>query len=178
MIIKSLKIKDVKLIKPNIFKDKRGFFFESYNKKRFEKAIGRKVKFVQDNHSFSKCGVLRGLHFQTPPYEQAKLVRVIKGKIYDVAIDIRKNSNTYGKWVGEYLSSKNNHQLWIPEGFAHGFLVVSETAEVIYKTNNYYNLKYEDHLVYNDRNLGIKWPKIKSLKKFILNKKDKIQKSY
>lgn len=170
MIIKSLKIKDVKLIKPNILRDKRGFFFEAFNKKKFDKAIGRKVKFVQDNHSKSKMGVLRGLHYQKPPFEQDKLVRVIKGKIFDVAVDIRKDSKFYGKWVGEILSDRNKKQLYIPKGFAHGFLVLSKNAEVLYKTTNFYSKEHEIVFLWSDKILKINWPIKKGL---TISKKDK-----
>jgi dTDP-4-dehydrorhamnose 3,5-epimerase len=129
-----LKIPDVKIIEIDLFEDERGFFFESFNQKKFNNAIGKEVNFVQDNHSKSKKGVLRGLHYQIAPFAQAKLLRVISGKIFDVVVDIRKDSPTFGKWVSENLSAKNKKQLWIPEGFAHGFLVLSEVAEIVYKT--------------------------------------------
>ncbi|HDX6545627.1 TPA: dTDP-4-dehydrorhamnose 3,5-epimerase, partial [Escherichia coli] len=130
-------IPDVLIFEPKVFGDERGFFMESFNQKVFEEAVGRKVEFVQDNHSKSCKGVLRGLHFQLPPFEQAKLVRCIVGEVFDVAVDIRPNSETFGSWVGVTLSSENKRQLWIPEGFAHGFLTLSEIAEFVYKTNNY-----------------------------------------
>jgi len=139
----SLSIPDVFLIEPNVYKDKRGLFFESFNQKEFEEAIKRKVNFIQDNHSKSSKGVLRGLHYQSEPYEQAKLVRVIQGEVWDVAVDIRKNSKTYGAWVGEVLSADNKKQLWIPEGFAHGFYVLSDVAELIYKVNQFYSKPHE-----------------------------------
>ncbi|EJW0437551.1 dTDP-4-dehydrorhamnose 3,5-epimerase, partial [Escherichia coli] len=131
-------IPDVLIFEPKVFGDERGFFFESFNQKVFEEAVGRKVEFVQDNHSKSSKGVLRGLHFQRPPFEQAKLVRCIVGEVFDVAVDIRVGSDSYGHWVGIILSSENKRQLWIPEGFAHGFLVLSDEAEFVYKTTNYY----------------------------------------
>ncbi|HFM0792601.1 TPA: dTDP-4-dehydrorhamnose 3,5-epimerase, partial [Escherichia coli] len=131
-------IPDVLILEPKVFGDERGFFMESFNQKVFEEAVGRKVEFVQDNHSKSCKGVLRGLHFQLPPFEQAKLVRCIVGEVFDVAVDIRPNSETFGSWVGVTLSSENKRQLWIPEGFAHGFLTLSDIAEFVYKTNNYY----------------------------------------
>ncbi|EPJ6322625.1 dTDP-4-dehydrorhamnose 3,5-epimerase, partial [Escherichia coli] len=133
-------IPDVLIFEPKVFGDERGFFMESFNQKVFEEAVGRKVEFVQDNHSKSCKGVLRGLHFQLPPFEQAKLVRCIVGEVFDVAVDIRPNSETFGSWVGVTLSSENKRQLWIPEGFAHGFLTLSDIAEFVYKTNNYYSL--------------------------------------
>ncbi|HCD6259568.1 TPA: dTDP-4-dehydrorhamnose 3,5-epimerase, partial [Escherichia coli] len=132
-------IPDVLIFEPKVFGDERGFFMESFNQKVFEEAVGRKVEFVQDNHSKSCKGVLRGLHFQLPPFEQAKLVRCIVGEVFDVAVDIRPNSETFGSWVGVTLSSENKRQLWIPEGFAHGFLTLSDIAEFVYKTNNYYS---------------------------------------
>ncbi|HGV1641471.1 TPA: dTDP-4-dehydrorhamnose 3,5-epimerase, partial [Escherichia coli] len=136
-------IPDVLIFEPKVFGDERGFFMESFNQKVFEEAVGRKVEFVQDNHSKSCKGVLRGLHFQLPPFEQAKLVRCIVGEVFDVAVDIRPNSETFGSWVGVTLSSENKRQLWIPEGFAHGFLTLSEIAEFVYKTNNYYSSNHE-----------------------------------
>ncbi len=141
-------IPDVLIFEPKVFSDERGFFFESFNQKVFEEAVGRKVKFVQDNHSKSSKGVLRGLHYQLEPYAQAKLVRCMVGEVFDVAVDIRKSSPTFGKWVGVNLSAENKHQLWIPEGFAHGFLVLSNTAEVLYKTNNYYNKENESEILF------------------------------
>ena len=169
-----LKIKDVKVIKPSIHYDDRGFFYESYNKKNISKIIGRNVNFVQDNHSRSSFGVLRGLHYQKSPYGQGKLVRVILGEIFDVAVDIRESSPTYGKWVSSVLSSSNMHQMWIPEGFAHGFLVLSEFAEIIYKTTNFYNQKYEKNISYNNSSINIKWPVLKKIgEKYILSENDK-----
>ena len=167
---KQLTIPEVLLIEPQVFKDDRGFFFESFNQKEFEKAIDRKVTFVQDNHSKSSMGVLRGLHYQEEPYEQAKLVRVTKGEVWDVAVDIRKGSLSYGLWVAELLSEENKKQLWIPEGFAHGFLVLSIEAELQYKTTNFYNKTYEKSIIYNDNDLNIKWPTLN--KPIILSDKD------
>jgi dTDP-4-dehydrorhamnose 3,5-epimerase len=155
---KRLSIPDVVLIQPQVFKDDRGFFFESFNQNEFEKAINRNVTFVQDNHSKSSKGVLRGMHYQLDPYAQGKLVRVISGEVFDVAVDIRKGSNTYGQWVGEYLSAKNKKQLWIPEGFAHGFVVTSNEAEFLYKTTNFYNRDSERVILWSDPDIGIKWP--------------------
>ncbi|HDV3963059.1 TPA: dTDP-4-dehydrorhamnose 3,5-epimerase, partial [Escherichia coli] len=132
------------------FSDERGFFFESFNQKIFEEAVGRKVEFVQDNHSKSSKGVLRGLHYQLEPYAQGKLVRCVVGEVFDVAVDIRKSSSTFGKWVGVNLSSENKRQLWIPEGFAHGFLVLSETAEFVYKTTNFYSYPHERSIIWSD----------------------------
>ncbi len=152
-----LSIPDVYLIEPQVFGDDRGFFFESFNHAKFEKAIGRKVQFVQDNHSKSSKGVLRGLHYQTQ-HPQGKLVRVTQGEVFDVAVDVRPGSNTYGQWVGEVLSAENKKQLWIPEGLAHGFLVLSETAEFLYKTTDYYFPEHERCIIWNDPQLAIRWP--------------------
>ena len=165
---KKLEIRDVILIKPNIFEDERGFFMETYKKEEFEKA-GITGEFVQDNHSRSKRGVLRGLHFQREPYAQAKIVRCIKGEIYDVAVDLRRGSPTFGKYVGVILSEENKHQVYIPRGFAHGFLVLSEVAEVIYKVDNLYAPKYEGGLVWNDPDINVKWPNDNP----VLSEKDK-----
>lgn len=151
-------IPDVKIFEPKVFGDERGFFFESFNQKIFEAAVGRKVEFVQDNHSKSVKGVLRGLHYQLPPMAQGKLVRVVQGEVFDVAVDIRKSSPTFGKWVGVNLSAENKRQLWIPEGFAHGFLTLSETAEFLYKTTNYYSPSNEACLIWNDPQFNISWP--------------------
>ncbi len=168
---KQLSIPDVLLIEPQIFNDERGFFFESYNQREFEKAINRKVTFVQDNHSKSSKGVLRGLHYQLDPYTQGKLVRVISGEVFDVAVDVRKNSISYGHWVGEFLSAHNKKQLWIPEGFAHGFLVLSESVEFLYKTTNFYSKKDEISIDPFDSDLRIDWLLDKS--KIIQSEKDK-----
>lgn len=152
-----LAISDVYLIEPQVFGDERGFFFESFNQAKFEQAIGRKVQFVQDNHSKSSKNVLRGLHYQTQ-HPQGKLVRVTQGEVFDVAVDIRPNSPTYGKWVGDILSADNKKQLWIPEGLAHGFLVLSETAEFLYKTTDYYAPEFEQCIAWDDPALSIQWP--------------------
>jgi dTDP-4-dehydrorhamnose 3,5-epimerase len=152
-----LAIPEVVLLEPKVFGDDRGFFFESFNHANFEEAIGRPVKFVQDNHSKSVKGVLRGLHYQMQQ-TQGKLVRVVQGEVFDVAVDIRRSSPTFGKWVGAHLSADNKHQLWVPEGFAHGFLVLSETAEFLYKTTDYYAPAHERSLLWNDPALGIDWP--------------------
>ncbi|EEG10444.1 dTDP-4-dehydrorhamnose 3,5-epimerase [Pseudogulbenkiania ferrooxidans] len=151
-------IPDVKIIEPQVFGDERGFFYESFNHKQFEEAIGQQVKFVQDNHSRSVKGVLRGLHYQLPPHAQAKLVRCAVGEVFDVAVDIRKSSPTFGQWVGVNLSAENKRQLWIPEGFAHGFLTLSKVAEFLYKTTDYYAPESERCINWNDQNLSIKWP--------------------
>ena len=162
-------IKDLLVIQPKIFTDKRGYFFESYNKNFFtENNIN--IDFVQDNESFSSFGVLRGLHYQLEPYAQTKLVRVIKGKVFDVAVDIRKKSLTYGKWFGIELSEENKKQLLIPKGFAHGFVVLSETAIFSYKCDNFYNKESERGIIFNDKILKIDW-KI-DVKKAIVSEKD------
>jgi len=151
-------IPDVKIIEPVVFGDERGFFFESFNLAKFEAAIGRSINFVQDNHSRSLKGVLRGLHYQLPPHAQAKLVRCTLGEVFDVAVDIRQSSPTFGQWVGVVLSAENKRQLWIPEGFAHGFLTLSDEAHVLYKTSNYYALTHERCIEWSDTQLNIKWP--------------------
>ncbi|WP_312414654.1 dTDP-4-dehydrorhamnose 3,5-epimerase [Pseudescherichia sp.] len=151
-------IPDVLIFEPKVFGDDRGFFFESFNQQVFEQAVGRTVNFVQDNHSRSSKGVLRGLHYQLAPVAQAKLVRCLRGAIYDVAVDIRKNSSTFGKWVGVELSAENKKQIWIPEGFAHGFIALDDDSEILYKTNNYYAKEYERAIIWNDDQLKIDWP--------------------
>lgn len=155
-----LKIPDVKLIEPNVFEDERGFFYESFNQQKFNEAIGENITFVQDNHSKSIKAVLRGLHYQEAPFAQGKLVRVVFGEVFDVAVDIRKDSPTYGQWVSDILSAKNKKQLWIPRGFAHGFLVTSEVAEVIYKTDNFYSKNHERTIHWQNNDFKINWPKI------------------
>ena len=155
----ALAIKDVLLIEPTVYGDERGFFFESFNQARFESALGGPVNFVQDNHSRSAKGVLRGLHYQIEK-PQGKLVRVVRGAVYDVAVDIRKSSNTFGMWVGAELSEQNQKQLWVPAGFAHGFVVLSESADFLYKTSEYYSPAHERCIVWNDPSIGIVWPDI------------------
>jgi len=150
-------IPDVLVIEPKVFGDERGFFFESFNQAKFESFIGKQVNFVQDNHSKSVKNVLRGLHYQIQQ-PQGKLVRVVQGEVFDVAVDIRKSSATFGKWVGEVLSAENKKQLWVPDGFAHGFVVLSETAEFLYKTTDYYAPEYERSILWNDSAIDIKWP--------------------
>jgi dTDP-4-dehydrorhamnose 3,5-epimerase len=153
-----LAIPDVMLLEPRVFGDDRGFFFESYNRQAFREATGVDPDFVQDNHSRSVKGVLRGLHYQLPPKVQGKLVRVVSGEVFDVAVDIRSGSSTFGKWVGEVLSAENKRQMWIPPGFAHGFLTLSETAEFLYKTTDFYAPDCERCILWNDPNLAISWP--------------------
>jgi dTDP-4-dehydrorhamnose 3,5-epimerase len=150
-------IPDVLVLEPKVFGDDRGFFFESFNAKAFEQATGLKREFVQDNHSKSAKNVLRGLHYQIQN-PQGKLVRVVQGEVFDVAVDLRKSSKTFGQWVGVHLSAENKKQLWVPEGFAHGFVVLSETAEFLYKTTDYYAPAFERALAWNDPAIGIQWP--------------------
>ena len=157
MKVTPLAIPDVVLIEPKVFGDERGFFFESFNQAQFEQAIGKSVQFVQDNHSRSAKHVLRGLHYQIQQ-PQGKLVRVVQGEVFDVAVDLRKRSKTFGQWVGEILSAENKRQLWIPEGFAHGFVVLSDTAEFLYKTTDYYAPAHERCILWNDETLAIHWP--------------------
>jgi dTDP-4-dehydrorhamnose 3,5-epimerase len=152
-----LAIPDVILLEPKVFGDDRGFFFESFNQAKFEAAIGRQVAFVQDNHSRSIQNVLRGLHYQVRQ-PQGKLVRVVQGEVFDVAVDIRKSSPSFGQWVGEILSAENKRQLWVPEGFAHGFVVLSGTAAFLYKTTDYYAPEHERCIAWNDPAIAIQWP--------------------
>jgi dTDP-4-dehydrorhamnose 3,5-epimerase len=151
------KIKGLYVLEPDIFGDERGYFFESYTKKKLDSLIPEDYVFVQDNESKSSYGVLRGLHYQLAPYSQTKLVRVIKGRVYDIAVDLRKDSPTFGKWVGVELSGENKKQFLVPKGFAHGFVVLSETATFAYKCDDYYNPEYERGIIFNDPALGIDW---------------------
>ena len=151
-------ITDVKIIEPAVFGDDRGFFFESFNQAKFNQAVGYDVAFVQDNHSRSAKGVLRGLHYQLPPHPQGKLVRCVVGEVFDVAVDIRKSSPNFGQWVGVHLSAENKRQLWIPPGFAHGFLTLSEHAEFLYKTTDYWAKDCEQAIIWNDPSIAIDWP--------------------
>ena len=160
MKVTRLAIPDVILLEPKVFGDERGFFYESYNQQAFQQATGLDVTFVQDNHSRSAQNVLRGLHYQLPPKAQGKLVRAVVGEVFDVAVDIRKDSPTFGQWVGEILSADNKRQLWIPPGFAHGFLVMSEHAEFLYKTTDYYAPEAERCILWNDKTVAIEWPLI------------------
>lgn len=150
-------IPDVLVIEPKVFGDDRGFFLESFNQQRFNQTVGQQLSFVQDNHSRSSKGVLRGLHYQIQ-HPQGKLVRVVSGEIFDVVVDIRRGSPTFGRWVGELLTATCKKQLWVPAGFAHGFLVLSESAEVLYKATDYYYPEYERSIAWNDPTLNIKWP--------------------
>ena len=159
MKVTPLIIPDVLLIEPLVFEDARGFFFESFREDIFQKETSLKTNFVQDNHSKSSRGVIRGLHYQLPPHSQGKLVRVIQGEVFDVVVDLRRSSPTFGQYIAEFLSDKNRKQLWIPEGFAHGFMTISETSEFLYKTTSYYNAKDERCVLWNDKFLNIPWPK-------------------
>ena len=174
MKVTPLSIPDVLLIEPQVFGDDRGFFYESFNQNKFEEAMGKKINFVQDNHSKSIKGVLRGLHYQLTPKAQGKLVRVIQGEVFDVAVDLRQSSPTFGKWVGEILSGDNNKQMWIPEGFAHGFLTLSNTAEFLYKTTDFYSRDHEEAIQWNDKTIRIDWP----LEDVSLSSKDKVAPSF
>lgn len=151
-------IPDVLILEPKVFGDERGFFYESYNERVFREATGLDVQFVQDNHSRSVQGVLRGLHYQLSPAAQGKLVRCVVGEVFDVAVDVRKSSPTFGKWVGKVLSAENKWMMWVPAGFAHGFVVLSDSAEFLYKTTDYYSPQYERCIVWNDATLAINWP--------------------
>ncbi|MGE8048833.1 dTDP-4-dehydrorhamnose 3,5-epimerase [Pseudomonas monteilii] len=153
-----LAIPDVLLLTPKVFGDDRGFFYESFNARIFDKVVGLQVDFVQDNHSRSTKGVLRGLHYQLPPHAQGKLVRVVQGEVFDVALDIRRSSPTFGTWVGAVLSAVNKCQLWIPAGFAHGFVTLSDTAEFLYKTTDFYSPQGERCIAWDDPAVGIEWP--------------------
>ena len=150
-------IPEVIVLEPKVFGDSRGFFYESFNSRDFASATDQHVNFVQDNHSKSTKGVLRGLHYQIQ-HPQGKLVRVIQGEVFDVAVDLRQSSPTFGKWIGEHLSADNFKQLWIPPGFAHGFVVLSDTAEFLYKTTDYWHPEHERSLVWDDETIGINWP--------------------
>ena len=158
MRVTSTAIPDVLVIEPKVFGDERGFFYESYNERAFTDAAGRQWNFVQDNHSRSRRGVLRGLHYQMPPHAQGKLVRVVAGEVFDVAVDIRRGSPTLGKWIGQILSEQNHRQLWIPPGFAHAYLVLSETADFLYKTTDFYAPQAERCIAWNDPAISIRWP--------------------
>lgn len=160
MKVTSTAIPDVLLLEPKVFGDERGFFMESFNQQAFDEAVGCHVDFVQDNHSRSTRGVLRGLHFQRPPHAQGKLVRVVQGAAFDVAVDVRRSSATFGRWIGVELNERNHRQLWIPPGFAHGFLVLSAQADFLYKTTNYYAPRCEGSVRWDDPALAITWPDV------------------
>jgi dTDP-4-dehydrorhamnose 3,5-epimerase len=163
-------IEGVLILEPTVFGDTRGFFMESFNQKRFDEAVGQHVAFVQDNHSRSAKGVLRGLHFQRPPHAQGKLVRVTAGSVFDVAVDVRRSSPTFGRWVGVELSGDNHRQLWLPAGMAHGFVVTSDTADFLYKTTDFYAPQSEVSIRWNDPDIGIAWPELGGA--FLLTAKD------
>jgi len=158
MKITPTSLPEVLILEPKVLGDSRGFFMESYNRRAFNEAVGHDVEFVQDNHSRSTRGVLRGLHYQLPPHAQGKLVRVVQGAVFDVAVDVRRGSPTFGKWDGVELSAENHRQLWIPPGFAHGFLVLSAVADFLYKTTDYYSPADERAMRWNDPDIGIRWP--------------------
>ena len=158
MQVTPLAIADVLLIEPKVFGDARGFFFESFNQEAFTRATGVSLPFVQDNHSRSRRGVLRGLHYQLAPKAQGKLVRVVSGAVFDVAVDIRRGSPTFGRWAGAVLSADNQHQLWVPPGLAHGFVVLTDTADFLYKTTDYYSPAHERAIRWDDPAIGIDWP--------------------
>ena len=167
------KLEDCFIIEPIVILDERGYFMESFNEKSFQKGIGQKVHFVQDNQSFSSKGVLRGLHYQTGEHAQAKLVRVLEGEVLDVAVDIRPNSKTFGQYEAVLLSAENQLQFFVPRGFAHGFLVLSETATFFYKCDNFYNKESEGGIIYNDKTLNIDWQFPSN--ELIISEKDKVQ---
>ncbi len=169
-------IEDVLILEPKVFGDERGFFMESFNQKLFNEIVGKEVNFVQDNHSKSKKGTLRGMHYQSAPFAQGKLVRCLAGEVFDVAVDIRESSSTFGKWVGVILSEENKRQLWIPEGFAHGFLTLSDTAEFAYKATNYYSPENEAAIIWNDNFINIEWPKVEQGNIILSNKDMKAKK--
>ena len=158
MDVQSIAIPDIKIITPQVFGDDRGYFFESYNANKLKEAVGITETFVQDNQSRSTKGVLRGLHYQVAPKAQGKLVRVLDGEIFDVAVDLRKDSPTFGQWIGEVISAENKKQIWVPAGFAHGFLTLSDTAEILYKTTDFWSPEHERAIKWDDPDLGIKWP--------------------
>lgn len=160
MKISPTSLPEVLIVEPRVFGDARGFFTESWNEQVFNKAVGREVRFVQDNHSRSARGVLRGLHYQLPPHTQGKLVRVVSGAVFDVAVDLRKSSPNFGRWSGVELTAENHRQIWVPPGFAHGFLVLSETADFLYKTTDTYAPQAEGCVRWNDPAIGIEWPEL------------------
>lgn len=173
MIFTETKLKGCYIIEPKIIRDERGYFMESFNEKTFQNGVGQAVHFVQDNQSFSTKGVLRGLHYQTGEHAQAKLVRVLQGEVLDVAVDIRPDSPTFGQYESVLLSGENQKQFFVPRGFAHGFLVLSETATFFYKCDNFYNKESEGGIIYNDETININWQF--SLEDLIISEKDKVQ---
>lgn len=175
------KIKGLLILEPKVFGDDRGWFMESFNQKAFEQALKERgldiPEFVQDNHSLSQKGVLRGLHFQKSPFAQGKLVRVVQGRVWDVAVDVRDDSDTYGQWVGVELSAENHKQFWIPEGFAHGFVALEDNTQFLYKTTNYYNQESEGAILWDDPDLAINWP-LQAIGKVFISDKDKNAKPF
>ena len=175
MNIIETKIKGLLILEPRVFGDERGWFMESFNQKNFEQALTERgleiPNFVQDNHSYSQKGILRGLHYQLAPYAQGKLVRVVQGRAWDVAVDIRKDSETYGQWVGVELSGDNHKQFWIPEGFAHGFVALEDNTQFLYKATNYYNKANERAIIWNDKDLAIDW-QVNGLIEILVSEKD------
>lgn len=169
-------IPDVMVIEPKVFGDSRGFFYESFNQRAFNQATGTSLEFVQDNHSRSSKGVLRGLHYQLNPHAQGKLVRVVRGSVWDVAVDIRKSSPTFGQWVAQELTEFSHKQFWIPPGFAHGFVVLSDSADFVYKTTNYYAPESDRGIAWNDLDLAIQWPDLGM--DFVLSDKDRKQPAF
>lgn len=176
MIVETCAIEDVKILKPKVFGDHRGYFFESYTDKVFKELTGLDTNFVQDNESMSSFGTLRGLHFQKPPYAQAKLVRAVSGNILDVIVDLRKDSATFGQWYSIVLSAENKTQLFVPKGFGHGFVVLSETAVFSYKVDGYYHAESDSGIIWNDSDLNIDWQI--DIGKISLSEKDKLQQSF
>ena len=176
MKVTPTRIPDVMVVEPKVCGDARGFFYESFHQAAFNAATGTAFEYVQDNHSRSSKGVLRGLHYQLPPHAQGKLVRVVRGVVWDVAVDIRKHSPTFGQWVGETLTEDNHKQLWIPPGFAHGFVVLSESADVFYKTTAYYAPQSDRGIAWNDPDLAIQWPDL--VMDFVLSDKDQRQPAF
>ncbi len=170
MKVTTTAIEGLLILEPRVFGDARGFFLESYSQKVFDAALGYEVRFVQDNHSRSAKGVLRGLHYQLPPYAQGKLVRVTQGSVFDVAVDLRRNSPSFGRWVGLELSGQNHRQMWLPPGMAHGFLVTSDSADFLYKTTAYYTPEAERSVRWDDPAVGIEWPALDGLP--VLSTKD------
>ena len=170
-------IKGPLIIKPKVHADERGYFFESWNQSSFNEIVNKKIIFKQDNQSFSKSGVVRGLHYQLRPFIQSKLVKVVSGKIFDVIVDLRENSDTFSNWLGIIIDDTNNYQLWVPEGFAHGFLTISKTAIVQYKVTNYWSSNHEVTLNWNDPIININWPELNLKNKIMISKKDRMGKS-
>lgn len=177
MKVETTKIEGLLILHPQVFGDDRGWFMESFNQQKFEMALKELnlpiPTFVQDNHSLSQKGVLRGLHFQKAPYAQEKLVRVVQGKVWDVAVDIRPESKTYGQWVGVELSAENKTMFWIPEGFAHGFVALEDNTQFLYKTTNYYNKESECAIIWNDSTLAIEWP-LHGVDQVLVSEKDQV----